>query len=127
MADIASGGSASADWILRGDAEGFYAASGQYTGSLVGTNSSPPPPTTLADLDIPFATAPGAIHVWGGSALQMTVVADSQATEGSPYHVTIELTNVTNAGGGSGIDVYNAGVTLDRGSAQLASTNRTSP
>src|SRR5262249_26070918 len=42
-------------------------------------------------------TAPNALHVWGGSALNMIAHVDSTATLGSPYHVVIELKNVSDA------------------------------
>ena len=97
VADIPAGGSVSSDWVLRGDAEGFYAVSATYNG-------------TLDPIGVPISfqisTQPAAIHVWGGSALQMTVDADDQANYGDPYLVRVGLTNVAD------IPVYNAGVEL---------------
>ena len=97
VGSIPSDGSASADFVLRGDAEGYYGVSGTYSGTL---NPGGFP------LSFPISTDPEAIHVWGGSALQMTVDTDDQANLGDPYLVRIGLTNV------SDIPVYNPGVTL---------------
>ena len=58
VGDVPAGGSVSADWVLRGDTEGFYGVSGTYNGTL--------DPGDLAQLTFPIATVPGAIHVWGG-------------------------------------------------------------
>ena len=95
--DIASDSSASADWILRGDAEGFYAPTGTYTATLdpVGTA-----------LSLPIASPPGSIHVWGGSALRLIVNADDKATVGSPYIVDVGLENVAD------VPVYNPSISL---------------
>ena len=95
--DIPGGGSASADWILRGDAEGFYTVTGSYDGTLDPVGAA---------LDLPISTATGAIHVWGGSAIQMIVDADDQANLGYPYLVRIGLENVAD------IPVYNPSVEL---------------
>ena len=98
VADIPAGGSVSSDWVLRGDAEGYYGVSATYSGTL--------DPGSLATLSFPIATAPGAIHVWGGSALHMYVDADATATKGKPYLVRVGLTNV------SDIPIYDAGIQL---------------
>ena len=95
--DIPGGGSASADWILRGDDEGYYAVGGTYNGTL--------DPIGVA-LSLPISTASGAIHVWGGSALHMIVDADDQANNGDPYLIRIGLEDVAD------IPIYNADVTL---------------
>jgi hypothetical protein len=71
--------------------------SGTYTGTLDPVG---------APLSFPIATQPGAIHVWGASAIQMTVDTDNTATQGDPYLVRVGLTNV------SDVPVYNAGVEL---------------
>jgi hypothetical protein len=98
MANIPAGGSQSVDWVLRGDAEGFYGVSATYQGIL--------DPVLQTPLNFPIATAPGAIHVWGGSALQMTVDADSVANAGDPYLVRVGFRNV------SDVPVYNFTVQL---------------
>ncbi len=61
---------------------------------------------------IPISTSPAAIHVWGGSAIQMIVKADSAATLGSPYQVEVGLKNVAD------VPVYNAEVQLLTSDAQ---------
>ena len=98
VADVPAGGSVSADWVLRGDTEGFYGVSGTYSGTL--------DPGDLAQLSFPIATPSGAIHVWGGSALHMIVDADDTVTDGDPYLLRIGLENV------SDVPVYNAGIQL---------------
>ena len=97
VGDIPAGGSASADWILRGDTEGYYAVTGNYTGTLdpIGVG-----------LSLPISTVQGAIHVWGGSAIHMIVDADDQTTVGYPYLVRIGLQNVAD------VPVYNPSVEL---------------
>jgi hypothetical protein len=97
VSDVPAGGSVSSDWVLRGDAEGFYGVSATYNG-------------TLDPIGVPIAfqiaTQSAAIHVWGGSAIQMTVDADDHANAGDPYLVRVGLTNVAD------VPVYNAGVEL---------------
>jgi PKD domain/Bacterial Ig-like domain (group 3)/Carboxypeptidase regulatory-like domain/Putative Ig domain len=97
IADIPAGGSQSAVWVLRGDAEGFYGVSASYQGTL---NPGQFP------LTIPITSAPSAIHVWGASAVHMTIDADSAATEGDPFLVRVGLTDVAD------VPVYNAQVQL---------------
>ena len=97
VADIPGGTSQEADWIIRGDTEGLYTLTADYTGSLepIGTSVS-----------LPASTAPNALHVWGESAVKMIVDADDHATAAYPYHVRIGLQNVAD------IPVYNAGIEL---------------
>ena len=97
MPDIPGGGSAEADWVVRGDSEGFYTLGAQYSGSLepLGT-----PVHLIA------STAPNALHVWGGSALHMTVDTDATAVIGAPYRVRIQLTNVAD------VPVFNPSIEL---------------
>jgi flagellar hook assembly protein FlgD len=87
LPDIPGGGSASAHWILRGDDEGFYPLSAQYSGILDPLGS----PVTIA------AQAEAPIHVWGASALALTVDTDAAAYKATPYHVTVTLSNVSDA------------------------------
>ena len=98
VANIPAGGSATADWILRGDAEGFYTVNGNYNGTLN--------PVGVA-LSLPISTAQGAIHVWGGSAIQMIVDTDDHAYSGDPYLIRIGLENIAD------IPIYNADVQLE--------------
>ncbi|MGZ6973523.1 MAG: Ig-like domain repeat protein [Acidimicrobiia bacterium] len=97
MADIPAGSSAELHWVLRGDTEGFYTVNAEYTGTLEPLG---------APLDIPIASAPNALHVWGGSALQMIVDVDDTATLGYPYIVNIGLKNVAD------VPVYNPTVAV---------------
>jgi hypothetical protein len=97
VSDIPAGGSVASDWVLRGDLEGYYGVSATYTGTL---------DPGAFPLSFQIATQPGAIHVWGGSAIQMTVDTDNAATLGDPYLVRVGLTNA------SDVPVYNAGVEL---------------
>ncbi len=94
---IPGGQSATEDWVLRGDEEGYYGITANYTGTL---------DPGQFPLSLPIATAPGSIHVWGGSAVQMIVDTDDQATYGSPYLVRVGLENVAD------VPVYDAGVEL---------------
>ena len=97
VGDIPAGGSATAEWILRGDSEGFYTVTGNYNGTLDPID---------APLSLPISTATGAIHVWGGSAIHMIVDTDDQATSGDPYLIRVGLEDVAD------IPVYNADVEL---------------
>jgi len=97
MPSIPSGGSQSVSWVLRGDAEGFYGINASYQGTL---------DPGAFPLTIPITSAANAIHVWGASAVQMTIDADATATAGSPFLVRVGLTNVAD------VPVYNAQVQL---------------
>jgi len=98
LPDIPGGGSASAQWILRGDTEGEYNLSATYSATLepVGHTISLTGKTTTP------------IHVWGGSALKLTVETDKQVENGYPFHVRVGLTNVAN------VPVYNPTVELQK-------------
>jgi hypothetical protein len=94
-ADIPGGGSTTIYWTLRGDAEGEYNIAATYTGVLEPVGA----PVRLE------ASTEKPLKVWGGSALQMEVVADPSAEELHPFRVTVKLRNQTPEG--SGIPVYN--------------------
>ena len=96
MPDIPSKGSATASWILRGDAEGEYQVSAQYRGSLEPTGLAV---TELAALDRP-------LKVWGTSALKLVIQADDAAGDLRPYWFRIGLRNDSN------VDVYNVSLSL---------------
>jgi PKD repeat protein/flagellar hook assembly protein FlgD len=96
MDDIPGGRSATATWILRGDTEGFYDLTASYAGSLDPFGDTV---TVRAATDKP-------LHVWGGSALQLTVDADDTASERYPYRVTVGLKNVAD------VPVYNPTIEL---------------
>jgi Ca2+-binding RTX toxin-like protein len=97
LPDIPAGGSAAATWIVRGDEAGEYDLSATYAASLepIGV-----PVSMLAH------TAPGALHVWGGDALTMRVLAEERLFDASPYLVTVELHNVAD------VPIYNLGLLL---------------
>jgi hypothetical protein len=97
LPDIPGGQSAQANWVIRGDKQGFYTLGAQYSGSL-------------EPLGVPIhlvaSTSPNSLHVWGGSALQMTVDTDNTAAIGAPYRVRILLKNVAD------VPVFNPSVEL---------------
>jgi flagellar hook assembly protein FlgD/PKD repeat protein len=97
MPDIPGGQSAQANWVVRGDSQGFYTLGAQYSGSL-------------EPLGVPIhlvaSTSANGLHVWGGSALQMTVDTDNTAAIGAPYRVRIQLKNVAD------VPVFNPSVEL---------------
>src|SRR5690606_18693 len=82
--DVPAGGQATTSWLLRGDDEGFYDLSATYTGVLEPTGL---PVTSTARTSTP-------VHVWGASALRMTVTADDRLDQYAPYRVRAELKNV---------------------------------
>ena len=96
MEDIPGGQSATATWILRGDTEGFYDLTASYAGSL----------EPFGDTVTVHAATDKQLHVWGGSALQLTVDADDSASARYPYHVIVGLKNVAD------VPVYNPTIEL---------------
>ncbi|MGD1057512.1 MAG: DUF6531 domain-containing protein [Solirubrobacteraceae bacterium] len=96
--DIPGLGSSTTNWIVRGDAEGYYDLSASYHGELQPFDA---PVALDAELSSP-------LHVWGASALEFRVQADSGSlTEGVPYHVGIGVTNVAN------IPLYNLALAIN--------------
>ena len=88
------------DWIVRGDEEGEWNISASYS-------------ATLDPVGLPVqiqATDPNPIHVWGLSAIQLSVTADATATVREPYAVTVSITNVTNSDPGDSIPLFNVGL-----------------
>jgi PKD repeat protein/flagellar hook assembly protein FlgD len=96
MPVIAGGESRTARWVLRGDTEGMYDLNAHYVGTLQ------PIGVTVA-LDAKTATP---LHVWGASALTMTIDAPTLAVKGDPYAVSVKLKNVAD------VPVYNASIEL---------------
>jgi PKD repeat protein len=96
LPDIEGGHSATASWVVRGDVEGYYDLTSSYAGSLEPFGKS----VNLT------AVAQNKLHVWGGSALKMTVDADADVYDRYPYRVRIGLKNVAD------VPVYNATVEL---------------
>ncbi|ALV42407.1 hypothetical protein AU252_15650 [Pseudarthrobacter sulfonivorans] len=105
--DIPGGESTTIYWTLRGDTEGEYNIGATYTGVLepVGT------PVRLE------ASTERPLKVWGGSALEMEVIADPSAEELHPFRVTVKLRNQTPEG--SGIPVYNPAFEVSAGTNYL--------
>jgi PKD repeat protein/flagellar hook assembly protein FlgD len=93
---ITGGQSRAATWVLRGDTEGFYDLTASYAGTL----------EPFGDTVTVQAASQRKLHVWGGSAVEMTVDADSDVYDRYPYHVRIGLTNKAD------VPVYNAAVEL---------------
>ena len=96
LPNIPGGQSESTSWILRGDQEGYYDLSADISALLQPLGIS-----VAMEAD---STSP--LHVWGGSAVSMTVNVDDSESQGYPYHVSIGLTNV------SDIPVYNVSAQL---------------
>ena len=96
MPDIPGGQSATADWIVRGDTEGYYPLQASYAGVLDPIGAS----VSLT------AQTQDDLHVWGGSALRMTVDTDDAVYKTFPYRVRVGLTNVAD------VPVYNPEVDL---------------
>jgi PKD repeat protein len=94
--DIPGGQSATATWVLRGDTEGFYDLTASYGGTL----------EPFGETVTVHAATDKQLHVWGGSALELTVDADDEANEHYPYHVTVALKNVAD------VPVYNPSLQL---------------
>ena len=94
--DLAGGQSKAVHWYVRGDDEGSYTVNASYS-------------ALLQPFDAPIslrATTRQPIKVWGGSALRMTIEAQSGLTRLSPYIVRVGLTNVTDS------PVYNPAIEL---------------
>jgi Ca2+-binding RTX toxin-like protein/chitodextrinase len=96
LPDIPGGGSAAAHWVLRGDKEGMYDMAATYAGTLQ-------PFGRTVRLEGRTSTP---IHVWGGSALNITVDVDKQVRDGYPFLARVGLKNVAD------VSVYNPAVEL---------------
>ncbi|GAA3031594.1 PKD domain-containing protein [Actinokineospora globicatena] len=94
MGTISAHGSATAVWVLRGDAEGNYPLTASYTGSLEPLGKT---------VKVTAATA-RPLHVWGSSALTMTVDVDAKSDKTIPFEVRVSLNNVAD------VPVYNPAV-----------------
>jgi PKD repeat protein len=94
--DVPGGTSATVNWVVRGDAEGYYNLTASYAGTIEPFGK----PINMT------AATQNKLHVWGGSALQMIVDADADVYDRYPYHVRIGLKNVAD------VPVYNATVEL---------------
>ena len=96
--DIGGGESQTINWILRGDTEGSYSITADYSGLLQ-------PFGAAVSIEAEAATP---LKVWGASALTMTIDADATATADYPYEVRVGLTNV------SDIPIYNPIIALSQ-------------
>lgn len=99
--DIKGGSSHTATWYVRGDDEGQYHLSATYDAVV-----SP----VLAPLSLTAETA-DPIHVWGASALEMSIIVDPDVDRWSPYGITVQVENVTE--GANAASVYNLGFGLE--------------
>ena len=97
VGDIPSGESDSANWVLRGDAEGFYGVSATYNGTL---------DPGQFPISFPIQTSPTALQVWGLGAVRAIVSAPAGAVIGQPYTITITMTDIAD------VPVYNLGAEL---------------
>ncbi len=100
MADIGGGQSASVNWVVRGDEEGSWNLSATYSGTLNPVND----PVHIE------ADDPNPIHVWGLSAIQLSVSADATAAVREPYAVTVSIKNVTDSDPSDEIPLFNVGL-----------------
>ena len=99
VADIPGGGSATSNWIIRGDKPGSYLLSATYNGKLQ--------PFTNAPVEVQAALK-SPLRVWGEDALSLSLQADEgKAKPGIPYHVTIGVKNVAD------VPLYNIGLSID--------------
>jgi PKD repeat protein/flagellar hook assembly protein FlgD/pimeloyl-ACP methyl ester carboxylesterase len=96
LTEIPGGGSATAQWVLRGDTEGEYNLAATYAGTLEPFGRT---------LTLNAATTTP-IHVWGASALKLTVDVDKQVENKYPFTVRVGLTDVAD------VPVYNPTVEL---------------
>ncbi|WP_166680250.1 PKD domain-containing protein [Kribbella sp. VKM Ac-2566] len=96
MPDIPGGSSATATWVVRGDTEGFYDLTSSYAAGL----------EPFGDTITVNAATPEPLHVWGKSAIEITVDADNDLWDRDPYHVRVGLKNVAD------VPIYNAAVEL---------------
>jgi hypothetical protein len=96
--DIPGLGSATTEWVVRGDETGAYYLSASYKGTLE---------PFAAPVEIEAAlTSP--LKVWGANALSLSVKADNSAlAEGVPYHVTVAITNKAE------VPLYNVDLAID--------------
>jgi hypothetical protein len=97
--DIPGLGTATTEWVVRGDQTGEWQLSADYKGTLEPFNAP-------VEVEAALATP---LKVWGVNALALTVKADSSALEeGVPYHVTVGVTN------NADVPMYNVELALDR-------------
>ena len=102
LPDVPGGGTAEADWIVRGDTEGYYNLHAHYGATLNPVGAS-------VDLDAQTQTP---LHVWGLSAVDVHVTADDSAVAHEPYRIHVDMTNVTS--GPDATPIYNPVLELEQ-------------
>lgn len=107
--DIAGGGSQTVYWTLRGDTEGEYSLSADYSGLLAPTGD----PIAVT------ATADRPLKVWGGSAVNWSIATDPSTEALDPFRIVLTLANVTPAD--TGVPVYNPAFQVMQGTGYLLS------
>ncbi|WP_454170177.1 Ig-like domain repeat protein [Microbacterium paulum] len=105
--DIAAGQSQTTYWTLRGDTEGEYDLSADYSGLLAPTGD----PIAVT------ATADRPLKVWGGSAVSWSVATDPSTESLDPFRIALTLTNITPAD--TGVPVYNPAFEVMQGTGYL--------
>lgn len=105
--DIAAGQSQATYWTLRGDTEGEYELSADYSGLLAPTGD---PIAVTATTDRP-------LKVWGGSAVSWSVATDPSTESLDPFRIALTLTNITPAD--TGVPVYNPAFQVMQGTGYL--------
>ncbi|MCC8027696.1 MAG: DUF6531 domain-containing protein [Clostridium sp.] len=101
LGQIAPGGTARAQWFVRGDKEGSYSLTALVRGIFVSQGTDPQPFTYRFETGTP-------VEVEGGNALHMYITAEDRTWSGDVYHVLFELRNVSDK------PVYNMKLKLDR-------------
>ena len=98
VGSIAGGSSATASWIIRGDAAGEYNLSANYQATLE---------PFKAPVAVQAATAEP-LKIWGVEALSLKVRGESgELVKGRPYHVQIGVMNKAD------IPLYNVAISID--------------
>jgi hypothetical protein len=98
VAAVPGGGSATTNWIIRGDTPGEYSLSANYK-------------STLEPFEVPVsvqAALANPLKVWGKEAMTLKVKADEgKLHEGVPYHVYVGVENK------SDVSLYNVNLTIE--------------
>ena len=99
VAAIPAGESKTVSWVVRGDVEGEYDLSAEYSSSI----------DEIEQSVFLRAQTQEPLKVWGASALRTRILVDEKAVRWGPYAFDVEITNV------SDVPVYNMQVEmLDR-------------
>ena len=87
LGDVAPKGNATHKWYICGDAKGEYKLSGALNGTRVGGGIS-------EDINLGFSIEEP-ITVLAGSAMELTIEAETHAVAGQPYRMRYSLENVS--------------------------------